>query len=119
MLGCTPLNYLDFTMRMPRVYTYFDKSGRGHHNIDRLLIPFRLMKNIGDFCEVEEGPTCVAGNVATLCSMWSHKLGRRFSFRDLNNGTYRITVMAEPVRPPKQGTVKPSGSRKVPHSVPR
>lgn len=105
-------------MRMPRIYTYYDRNGRGHHNIDRLRVPFRLMKNPGDWCEVEEGPTCLAGNLASLCSAYSHKLGRRFRFRDMKNGMYRITVTADPIKPKKpKKPVQPAGSAKVARSV--
>lgn len=88
-------------MAMPRVYTYYDRNGRGKHNTDRLLVPFRLMTEIGDWCELFEGPECLAGNVAGLCSLYSRKLGRRFRFRDMKDGTYRITVAAQPVRAAK------------------
>lgn len=94
-------------MRMPRVYTYYDRSGRGYHNTDKLRIPFRLMENFGDWCEVEEGPTCLAGNVSALCSLYSHKLGRRFKFKDMKNGIYRITVLADPIKPKKKPKAKP------------
>lgn len=102
-------------MRMPRIYTYYDRSGRGYDNTDRLRVPFRLMKNPGDWCEVERGPTCLAGNLASLCSAYSHKLGRRFKFRDMKNGMYRITVTTDPIKPkkPKQ----PAGYAKVARSV--
>ena len=98
-------------MRMPRIYTYYDRNGRGYHNTDRLLVPFRLMTKPGDWCEIEEGPTCLAGNLASLCSVYSHKLGRRFKFRDMKNGMYRITVTADPIKPKKLR--KPAGSAKV------
>lgn len=101
--------------RMPRVYTYYDRNGRGHHNLDRLRIPFRLMEHVGDWCEVEAGPTCLAGNVTTLCSIYSQKLGRRFKFKDMKDGTFRITVMATPVKPKKPA--KRPGSIKVARSV--
>lgn len=86
---------------MPRVYTFYDRNGVGHHNLDKLLIPFRLMKNPGDWCELFEGPECLSGNVAAMCSIYSQKLGRRFKFKNMKDGTYRITVSAEPVHPPK------------------
>lgn len=88
-------------MQMPRVYTYYDRNGRGHHNTGRPKIPFRLMENTGDWCEVEAGPFCLAGNVANLCSMWSQKLGRRFKFHDTKKGLFLITVTAKPVKPQK------------------
>lgn len=84
-------------LRIPRVYTYYDSRGYGWPNIEKLRVPFRLMTNVGDWCEMEESSMCIAGNVASLCSYYSKLLGRRFSFSDMKNGMYRIKVMAEPV----------------------
>ena len=85
-------------MRMPRVTTYFDKTGRPHPNTDRRLIPFHLMTEPGDWCEVEQSKFCLAGNVASMCSLYSIQLGRRFKFKDLNNGIYKITVTTDKVK---------------------
>lgn len=82
---------------MPRVDCFFDRFGNRHHNTGRPRIPFRLMKSAGDWCEVDRGPDCLAGNVAALCSAYSHQLGRRFTFRDMKNGVFRITVTTEKV----------------------
>ena len=82
---------------MPRVTTFRDKDGRLHYNFSRLTIPFRLMTNVGDWCEVERGPECLAGNVASLCSQYSHMLGRRFKFKDAGNGVFLIKVVNDPV----------------------
>lgn len=103
-------------MRMPRIYTYYDRSGRGYPNTDRLRVPFRLMVNPGDWCEVEAGPTCLAGNVTSLCSAYSLKLGRRFTFKDMKDGMYRITVSSKPVAPkkPKRKPSRASVSGQVP-----
>ena len=83
---------------MPRVCFFYDEDGREQYNTDRPAIPFNLMKYAGDWCEVERGPDCLAGNVANLCSAYSRKLGRRFKFKDLNNGVFLITVMREPIK---------------------
>ena len=83
--------------RMPRVQTYHDQFGSPHDNTGPHLIPFTLMTHVGDWCEVKRGPSCLAGNVASICSAYSLKLGRRFKFRDLGDGTYRITVTDDPV----------------------
>jgi hypothetical protein len=84
---------------MPRVPFWYTKEGRERYNTDRPLIPFELMKNIGDWCEVERGPKCLAGNVAGLCSKYSLKLGRRFQFKDRGDGVFLIKVVYEPVIP--------------------
>lgn len=85
-------------MTMPRVSIFHTHDGRERYNTARAVIPFTLMKNPGDWCEVERGPDCLAGNVATLCSVYSRKLGRRFRFKDMNNGLFRITTMSQPVK---------------------
>lgn len=82
---------------MPRVDCFFESSGKRHYNTGRPRIPFRLMTRVGDWCEVDRGPTCLAGNVAGLCSAYSHQLGRRFTFKDMKNGVFRITVTSEKV----------------------
>lgn len=87
-------------MRMPRVCLYYDSTGRERYNTGRCAIPFTLMKNVGDWCEVERGPNCLGGNVSNQCSIYSQKLNRRFKFKDLKNGVFKITVMAEPVKRP-------------------
>jgi hypothetical protein len=86
-------------MTMPRVEAFYERSGKKHYNTGRLRIPFRLMTSAGDWCEVEQGPKSLAGNVAGLCSLYSMQLKRRFEFRDMKNGTFRITVTDERVTP--------------------
>lgn len=78
-------------MRMPRIQTYYDKTGHAYLNTGRLLIPFRLMENTGDWCEVQAGKFCLAGNVAAICSAYGIKMGVRFEFRDMKNGVFKIT----------------------------
>lgn len=101
--------------RMPRVYTYFDQAGRGRNNLDKLLIPFRHMTHVGDWCEMEAGPACLAGNVAAVCSSYSKQLGRRFKFSDIKNGKFRVTVTSAPVSGRVTSAV--TGSRRVMGSV--
>jgi hypothetical protein len=81
-------------MTMPRVDAFYDKSGKRHYNTGRPCIPFRLMTKVGDWCEMERGPRCLAGNVAALCSSYSAQLGRRFSFSDMKNGWFRVTLVS-------------------------
>lgn len=77
---------------MPRVEVFYDRLGGRHQNTERPLIPFRLMTKVGDWCSMNRGPKCLAGNVASLCSTYSKELGRRFHFQDLKNGRFKITV---------------------------
>lgn len=84
---------------MPRVCVWYEASGRERYNTSRATIPFTLMVNVGDWCHVERGPKCLAGNVAGLCSAYSRKFCRRFEFKDLNNGLFLIKVTGEAVRP--------------------
>lgn len=78
-------------MAMDRVTTFIRK-GQPFLNTGRSRIPFEEMTNLNDYCEFPQTKTCIAGNVAGLCSLWSRKLDRRFHFSDLKNGTYRVTV---------------------------
>lgn len=89
-------------MTMPRVEAFYDRSGKKHYNTSRLRIPFRLMTKVGDWCSMDRGPTCLAGNVAGLCSNYSNQLGRRFHFEDLHNGRFRVTVTAEKIHKRKK-----------------
>lgn len=79
---------------MPRVCIFHEVTGKERYNTDRPAIPFRLMKNAGDWCEVEQGTKTLAGNVAGLCSTYGKELGRKFKFEDMKNGVFRITVIA-------------------------
>jgi len=84
---------------MPRVCCFYEAGGRERYNTGRTTIPFSLMGNVGDWCHVEQGTDCLAGNVASLCSINSHKYGRRFEFKDLNNGLFLIKVTRDEVLP--------------------
>lgn len=86
----------DEIKRMSRVRRFYNADGTQHDNTCRLLAPFRLMSQLGDYFDVP-AHECLAGNLGTLVSTYSKKLRRRFSMRTIQNrdsSFYRVTLVA-------------------------
>lgn len=85
---------------MIRVPYYFDKRGARHENTGRLLAPFGLMKNDGDWfrvraIDVGRKPEGLAG----MCTKYGQRFGCRFEFRTVHfdqERCYQVTRVDGP-----------------------